>query len=445
MADVRKKQEIPKRVSGAILNSLAAGVVPRTGLEYIAIGRTHEIAAMLGDLEVVESGGSAFRLISGRYGSGKSFLIQLMRSHAMERGFAVADADLSPERRLAGSKGQGLATYRELLRNLSTRAAPDGGALAVILTRWISKMQLSIAKERGFAPGSAELADAVELAIMEVISGLEVMVHGFDFATAVRSFYRGAVSGDDELRQAALRWIRGEFATKTEARAYLPVSGIIEDSSWYDYLKLVGALLVAAGHHGFIIFIDETVNLYKITQSVSREANYEKLLNIFNDCTQGKLSHMAFIFGATPQCVEDRRRGLYSYEALRSRLSGSRFAQAGILDMSEPVIKLQPLTPEEILALLKRILYIHAKHYEWDPGVTDEQIAALVQNLAGRMGADVLLTPREVVRDFTGLLNILRQNPAESFDSLTAKLDIKPAGQEGPVQDGGEPFAEFEL
>ena len=444
MAENRKIQEIPKRISGAILNSLAAGVVPRTGLEYIAIGRTHEIAAMLGDLETVESGGSAFRLISGRYGSGKSFLIQLIRAHAMERGFAVADADLSPERRLAGSKGQGLATYRELLRNLSTRAAPDGGALAVILTRWISRIQLSLAKEHGFAPGSPELADAVELAIMEAINGLEVMVHGFDFAAAVRAFYRGAVSGDEDLRQAALRWLRGEFATKTEARAYLPVSGIIEDSSWYDYLKLVGALLVAAGHKGFIILIDETVNLYKITQSVSREANYEKLLNIFNDATQGKLSHMAFVFGATPQCVEDRRRGLYSYEALRSRLSGSRFAQAGILDLSEPVIKLQPLTPEEILALLKRILYIHAKHYDWDPGVTDEQIAALVQNLAGRMGADILLTPREVVRDFTGLLNILRQNPTESFDSLAEKLDIKAEAPSGE-DTGGEQFAEFEL
>ena len=444
MAEQKKTQDIPKRISGAILNSLAAGVVPRTGLEYIAIGRTNEIAAMLGDLEVVESGGSAFRMISGRYGSGKSFLIQLMRSHAMERGFAVADADLSPERRLAGSKNQGLATYRELLRNLSTRAAPDGGALPVILTRWISRLQLNIAREQGFAPGSAALADAVELAIMEEISRLETLVHGFDFATAVRCFYRGAVSGDDELRQSALRWLRGEFATKTEAKACLPVSGIIDDAGWYDYLKLVGALLVTAGHRGFIVFIDATVNLYKITQSVSREANYEKLLNIFNDCTQGRLSHMAFIFGATPQCVEDRRRGLYSYEALRSRLSGSRFAQAGILDLSEPVIRLQPLTPEEILALLKRILYIHGKHYDWNPGVTDEQIAALVQNLAGRMGADVLLTPREVVRDFTGLLNILRQNPAESFASLAEKLDIRPADA-AAAGDDNDQFAEFEL
>lgn len=437
-------QNIPKRISGAILNSLASGVVPRTGLEYIAIGRTREIAAILEDLDTVSAGGSAFRIISGRYGSGKSFLIQLMRAHAMERGFAVADADLSPERRLAGSNRQGLATYRELLRNLSTRAAPDGGALAVVLTRWISKIQISIARERNLAPGSQALADAVEIEIMAQIASLETLVHGFDFATAVRCFYRGAVEGNDELRQAALRWLRGEFSTKTEARAVLPVSGIIEDASWYDYLKLIGALMKLAGHAGFIVFIDEAVNLYKITQSVSREANYEKLLNIFNDATQGRLSGMAFIFGATPQCIEDQRRGFYSYEALRSRLSGSRFAQAGIFDFSEPVIRLQPLTPEEITALLKRILYIHSRHFDWDPKVGDAQIAALVKNLAGRMGAEALLTPREIVRDFTGLLNILRQNPAENFDSLAARLDIRPADA-APAQDETNPYAEFTL
>ena len=439
MSEIR---EIPKRLSGAILNSLAAGVVPRSGLEYIAIGRTLEIAALLNDFETVEEGGSAFRLISGRYGSGKSFLIQLMRSHAMERGFAVCDADLSPERRLTGSKGQGLATYRELMRNLSTRAAPDGGALPVVLTRWISKIQLDIAKERSLAPGSSALEQAVELEIMEAIAGFEVMVHGFDFAAAIRAFYRGAVSGEEELKQAALRWIRGEFSTKTEARAFFNVSGIIDDENWYDYLKLISALLVAAGNRGLIIFIDETVNLYKIVQTVSREQNYEKLLNVFNDATQGKLSHMAFIFGATPQCVEDARRGLYSYEALRSRLAGSRFAQAGVRDYSEPVIKLAPLTPEEILALLKRILYIHSRHYDWSPPVSDEQMALLVSNLAGRMGADLLLTPREVVRDFTGLINILRQNPDESFETLAARLDIKPADK-ATVED--EQFAEFEL
>ena len=439
-----KVQNIPKRISSAILSSLSSGVVPRTGLEYIAIGRTREIAAVVEDLDTVAAGGSAFRIISGRYGSGKSFMIQLMRAHAMERGFAVADADLSPERRLAGSNKQGLATYRELMRNLSTRAAPDGGALPVVLSRWISRIQLSIAKEQGLAPGSQALADAVELEIMAEIQSLETLVHGFDFATAVRTFYRGAVEGDDEKKQAALRWLRGEFSTKTEAKAALPVSGIIEDASWYDYLKLIGELMKLSGHCGFIVFIDEAVNLYKIVQSASRESNYEKLLNIFNDCTQGRLSGMAFIFGATPQCIEDKRRGFYSYEALHSRLSGSRFAQSGIVDFSEPVIRLQPLTPEEIMALLKRILFIHSRHWGWEAPVSDEQIAVLVKNLAGRMGADSLLTPREIVRDFTGLLNILRQNPGETFDSLASRLDIRPADEE-VQKDEANPYAEFTL
>lgn len=440
-----EKINIPKRISGTILSSLASGVVPRTGLEYIAIGRTGEIAAIMDDLDTVADGGSAFRMISGRYGSGKSFLIQLMRAHAMERGFAVADADLSPERRLAGSGKQGLATYRELLRNLSTHSSPDGGALPVVLTRWISKIQLTTAREKNLAPGSSALSDAVELEIMEKIQNLENLVHGFDFASAVRTFYRGAVEGDDKQKQSALKWLRGEYATKTEAKADLPVSGIIEDSNWYDYLKLIGELMKLAGCAGLIIFIDETVNLYKIVQSVTRESNYEKLLNIFNDCTQGRLSGMAFIFGATPQCIEDHRRGFYSYEALRSRLSGSRFAQSGIVDFSEPVIHLQPLTPEEIMALLKRILYIHSCHYGWDPNVNDEQIAALVKNLAGRMGADSLLTPREIVRDFTGLLNILRQNPGESFASLAARLDIRPANEEVKEENESNPYAEFTL
>jgi hypothetical protein len=437
-----KRPAVPRRISAAILNSLSAGVVPRTGLEYIAIGRTNEINALLEDLANTESGGSAFRLITGRYGSGKSFLIQLMRSHAMERGFATADADLSPERRLTGSKGQGLATYRELIKNLSLKASPDGGGLPVILSRWIASLQVTAAKENGFAPGSAELKKAVETAVLETVTGFENMVHGFDFSAAIITYYRGVTENDDGKKQAALRWLRGEFATKTEARAALPVSAIIDDDSWYDYLKLITALVTAAGQKGLVVFIDEAVNLYKIVQTNSREANYEKLLTIFNDATQGRLSNLAFVFGGTPQFLEDTRRGLFSYEALRSRLSENRYSAAGRQDFSAPVLRLETLTPEELLALLKRILSIHAEHNEWTPPVTDAQLAALVANLAGRMGADSMLTPREVVRDFTGLLNILRQHPEESFDSLVASLDIKPADKESAAE---EEFAEFEL
>ncbi len=441
---MQPKIQVPRRVCAAVLNSLAAGVVPRTGLPYIAIGRNREIAALLQDLETVESGGSGFRLIVGRYGSGKSFLLQLLRGHAMERGFAVADADLSPERRLAGAKGQGLATYRELIRNLSTRAAPDGGALPVILSRWIAQIQLRVAAAEKLSPGSPELTRAVELAILEDISRFADMVHGFDFAAAVAAFYRGYAEGDESLRQAALRWLRGEFSNKTEARAYLPVQSVISDESWYDYLKLMSALMVATGQKGLLIIIDEAVNLYKIVQSVSREANYEKLLGMFNDATQGKLSNMAFFLGGTPQFVEDNRRGLYSYEALRSRLRANRFAGGDTQDFAGPVLTLQPLTPEELLALLKRILELHSQRYEWTPPVSDAQLAAFVEELAGRMGADILLTPREVVRDFTGLLNILQQNPDKQFEDLVQSLEIKPADQRATDEDAAD-FASLTL
>ncbi|MDY5015537.1 MAG: ATP-binding protein [Eubacteriales bacterium] len=437
------KVQIPRRVAAAVLNSLAAGVVPRTGQEYIAIGRTKEIAALLSDLETVEDGGSAFRMITGRYGSGKSFLLQLLRSHALERGFAVADCDLSPERRLAGAKGQGLATYRELMRNLSCRAAPDGGALPVILSRWIASVQLDCARREGLSPSDPKLAQLTELAITDAISGFSGLVHGFDFAAAVGAFYRGLRDGDEELKNNALRWLRGEFPNKTEAKRALPVSSVITDETWYDFLKLMSSLMAVTGQKGLLIIIDEAVNLYKIVQTVAREANYEKLLNIFNDATQGRLSHMAFFFGGTPQLVEDTRRGLYSYEALRSRLRANRFAGDGVQDFAGPVLSLAPLTPEELLALLKRIVALHALRYDWTPPVSDEQLAAFVSDIASRMGADVLLTPREVVRDFTGLLNLLQQNPGESFESIAGTLEIRPADRTENGETGE--FAEFTL
>jgi ABC-type uncharacterized transport system ATPase subunit len=151
------KLKISKRVSTALINSLGAGVVPRIGLEYIAVGREKEVAAILQDIENITEGGAAFRFVVGRYGSGKSFMLQLIRNHAMERGFVVADADLSPERRLVGSNGQGVATYRELMQNISTKFRPDGGALASILEAWINSIQNQVAQDSGMRPMMMDL------------------------------------------------------------------------------------------------------------------------------------------------------------------------------------------------------------------------------------------------------------------------------------------------
>ena len=328
--------KVPRRIAAVIVNSLKGGVVPRIGLPYVTVGREREIQALLHDLELVADGGASFRFLVGRYGSGKSFLLQTIRTHAMGNDFVVADADLSPERRLQGGQGQGLATYRELVRNLSTKTHPEGGALQLVLDRWVAALRSEADPSRAL---SAQLAPVQEL------------VCGFDFTQVLRLYYRASLEGSEELQAGVVKWLRGEFRTKTEARAELGVNACITDETWYEHLKLLAQFLVAAGYRGLVVLIDELVNLYKIPNAVSRQYNYEKILTMYNDTLQGKARHLGVIMGGTPQSIEDRRRGVFSYEALRSRLAQGRFAAAGMTDMLAPVIHLEPLTYEELLVL----------------------------------------------------------------------------------------------
>jgi hypothetical protein len=442
VADIK----IPRRISTALLNSLAGGVVPRAGLEYIAVGRKNEVAALLGDLENVGEGGASFRFIVGRYGSGKSFLLQLLRNYATEREFVVADVDLSPERRLAGTGGSSLGTYRELLRNLSTKTRPDGGALAPILERWISSVQSSVVQEGALKPNSPKFDAKVEARILEVITSMQGMVHGFDFATVLTTYWRGYRQGEDSMKEAALRWFRGEFANKTEARGFLNIRVIVDDDSWYDYLKLFASFVSSIGYKGLLLLIDEGVNLYKITNTVSRQNNYEKLLTMFNDTMQGKAEHLGILLGGTSQFVEDPRRGLFSYEALRSRLAESRFAKDGMRDMAGPIIRLDTLTHEEIFLLLKRLAQVHALHYGYPPKLSDTDLQAFLQEVVARLGAADLLTPREVVRDFIALMNILQQNPAATLEQFVKSADFKPSVQgKDPDMETSAEFADFKV
>lgn len=417
---------IPKRISTAILQSLSAGVVPRTGLEHIAVGRKDEITALLHDLDqIVAQGGASFRMILGRYGSGKSFLAQLIRNYALQRGFVVADADLSPTTRLTGTGGQGVALYRELLENLATRTRPDGNAFAAVLERWINDVQQAVIQS-GVSPSASGFGVAVETKIHGTISQMQEMVHGFDFASVLTTYWQGHQAGDDNRKNAALRWLRAEYATKTEAKEALGVRVIIDDETWYDYLKLLARFVVDIGYKGLVLFIDEAVNLYKISNTVSRNNNYERLLTIYNDVLQGKAQYIGFIFGATPQMVEDRQRGLFSYEALRTRLEESKYAKDGLRDLSGPMIRLDVLSVEEIYVLLQRVREIHALHYDYKPTVTDKQIEALIEHSMERIGANQMLTPREILRDFTSILNILQQNPGTSFEKLVGELNTTP-------------------
>jgi len=439
-------QKIPKRVTTALINALAAGVVPRVGLEHIAVGREKEITALSQDLENIAEGGAAFRFVVGRYGSGKSFMLQLIRNQAMEKGFVVADADLSPERRLAGGNNQGVATYRELMGNIATRTNPSGGAIALILEKWISTILSQVAQDTGKRLNDEGFDDQVEIKIREVVDNLEGLVHGFDFANVIIAYWRGYREDNSDKKDAALRWLRGEFATKTEAKSALGVRVIIDDDTWYDYIKLFAKFVSDIGYKGLLILLDEAVHLYKITHAASRQSNYDKLLAMFNDAMQGKAEHLGILVGGTPQFLEDSRRGLHSDEAWRTRLAKSRFLKDGLQDTAAPVIQLEPLTPEELSKLLQRLAEVHAIHYNSKKALSGRELEEFKQEIVNRLGAEKLSTPREVVRDLISVLNILQQNTQITFKELIHGSNFQPtrAGKNSDIDEKNE-FAEFTL
>ena len=437
--------KVPRRISTVIMNSLKGGVVPRIGLPYITVGRETEINALLHDVDIIADGGASFRFIVGKYGSGKSFLLQTIRNYVMDRGFVVADADLSPERRMQGTRGQGIATYRELVRNMSTKTRPDGGALTLILDRWISGVQSEVAAESGIPHESGDFGTLVEKKIFEVINSLNEMVHGFDFAKLLTIYYRAHIQGDDENKTKVVKWFRGEYAYKTEVRAELGVNIIITDDDWYEYIKLFATFLRKAGYGGLMILIDELVNIYKIPNSITRQYNYEKILTIYNDTLQGKARHLGVIMCGTPQCIEDTRRGVFSYEALKSRLEEGRFRLDGVKDALAPVIRLSPLTYEEMLVLIEKLADMHAGLFEYERTLSQDDLINFIKIEFGRIGADTNITPREVIRDFIEVLNIIHQNPKIKVSELLGLKTFEYARPEAQDAALEKEFEEFEL
>lgn len=436
--------KIPKRIASAVINSLKGGVVPRVGLPYIAVGRKNEIDALLGDVEIISDGGASFRFIEGKYGSGKSFLLQMIRNYAMDKGFAVADADLSPERRLQGNKGQGLSTYKELIRNLSVKARPEGGALTLILDRWISSVQSETAAG-GIVPEDPAFDNEVEKKIFDIINSLNELVHGFDFARLLTMYYRSYKTGDDETKAKVVKWFRGEYSTKTEAKNDLGVNIIINDDDWYEYIKIFAYFLKQSGYSGFIIMIDELVNIYKIPNAITRQNNYEKILTMYNDTMQGKAKYLGIIMCGTPQCIEDKRRGVYSYEALRSRLSEGKFS-GEYKDMLAPVIRLAPLTAEEMLILTEKLTEIHGVLFDYTPAISENDRVGFIKIEYGRVGADTNITPREIIRDYIELMNIVYQNPKKSILDIMKSDDFSYSGTElQEKENADEEFADIEI
>ncbi len=434
-------RKLPRRLLGSLLASLSAGVVPRSGAAYIAIGRNDEIAALSEDLDLAAEGGGSMRFLIGKYGSGKSFLLHLMRDVALERGFVTADCDLSPERRFCGAGGCGIATYRELTRNLATSTCPDGGALPSLLAKWLSGLRAEIASE-GISPDSPAFDKALNERVHLLVREMEGQVGGFDFARVILTYFHAYTAGDEDKISDCLRYFRGEFATRSGAKEALRVGSIIDDGNWFDYVKLLTSFVRALGYKGLAVFFDECGNLYKIPSRVSRDNNYEILLGMFNDSLGARCPGLALFLGGTPRFLEDPRRGLYSYEALRSRLSEGRLVGAetsvAYKNYSSPVIRLRRMSSEELLALLQRLTILYGEYYGQAPRVTDEQREGFLRLCLSRVGAEEMLTPRELLREYLTALNILRENSNVTLEDLLPTLDLrgdKPAGDDG-LDDG---------
>lgn len=437
--------KVPRRIATAIINSLRGGVVPRIGTGYIAVGREKEIHALLNDVEIVADGGSTFRFIMGRYGSGKSFLFQTLRTYVMDRDFVVIDADLSPERRFSGNKGQGLATYKELMKNMSTKTKPEGGALPLILDRWISSIKTQVIQETEYEVGSRDFDKAVERKIYAVIADIQELVNGFDFAQVINLYWKASKDENEELKRNTQRWLRGEYRLKTDVKRDLGVSAIISDENWFDYIKLFSLFLVRAGYKGMIMLIDELVNIYKIPHAITRQYNYEKILTMYNDTLQGKAPYLGIIMSGTPQCIEDTRRGVFSYDALRSRLESGRFADSSTRDLLSPIIKLEPLTYEETFVLVEKIAKIHADLYSYEMTLSEDEMIDFLKMEYGRAGSGISITPREIIRDFIEILNILLQNPEKSMKDPLKDKSIKLSENTESDEHIHEDFANFEL
>lgn len=405
---------IRSRDRDAVIQSLRAGVVPRAGQHLIQVGRAREVQTLVSDIDRLADGGSSFRLVVGEYGAGKTFFLNLVRAIAMERKLVVASADLNPDRRLHASGGQARSLYAELMRNLATRTKPDGGALPGVVEKFISTA-VAESKSQGVS---------TEQVIRAKLEQLSELVNGYDFADVIAAYWRGFEQGNEQLKSDAIRWLRGEFATRTDARAALGVRTIVDDASVYDQLKLMGRFVRLAGYSGLLVCLDELVNLYKLANAQARNANYEQLLRMLNDSLQGTAVGLGFVLGGTPDFLMDTRRGVYSYEALQSRLAQNTFATNGLVDFSGPVVRLSSLTAEDFYVLLTKIRHVYAAGDAGKYLLPDDAIHQFMTHCANRIGDSFFRTPRTTITAFINLLAVLEQNQGVDWQDLIGSVEV---------------------
>jgi hypothetical protein len=419
-------ENIKPKEATSIINSLLGGVVPKIGVQHITVGRSQEIETVVKALEDVRNGHSLVKFWIGDFGSGKSFLLHLLNTVALKQKFVVANADFTPDNRIYSNDGKAVALYSAIMDNIAIQTKPEGGALPTLMEKWIEGIIVKTASEKSIPlieSRNEQYLPLVQSAIMKTINELSD-AGGFDFGTVVMRYYEGYIKEDDTLRRNALKWLKGEYRTKTEAKQDLGVREIINDLNYYDMLKNFCRLFVSMGYSGFMINLDEAINLYKISTSVMREKNYEKILSIYNDCFQGKITHLFFNFAGTRETLENERRGLFSYQALKTRLQTNKFETAEVRDFAQPVVRLYPLDHNEIFVLLKKLKAVFDLHYKTSVDVSDEDIQLFMEEMFNKPGASEFLTPRELIRDFLNILNLLRQNPGLDKKQLFGDIEI---------------------
>lgn len=414
----------------AIIQSLKSGVTPKIGIQHIQVGRANELKALYQDIERIVDGGAGFRLIIGEYGSGKTFFMSVVRAIALEKKLVTVNADLSPDRRIHASSGQARNLYSELMRNLATRNKPDGNALTSVVERFITEA-------RKDAESSGE---TVSVIIHQKLASLSELVGGYDFAKVIENYWLGYQQDNETLKSNAIRWLRAEYSTKTDAKRDLGVRTIISDASFYDALKLMSLFVRQAGYTGLLVNLDEMVNLYKLSSTQARSSNYEQILRILNDCLQGSVENLGFLLGGTPEFLLDPRKGLYSYEALQSRLAENSFAQrVGVIDYSSPALHLASLTPEELYILLKNLRHVYAGGDEVKYLVPDEALQAFLHHCSQTIGEAYFRTPRNTIKAFLDMLAVIEQNPSILWSQLVEQVSIsedKPSDLDIPIEDG---------
>jgi hypothetical protein len=432
-------KKIRSKERDAIIQSLKSGVTPKVGIQHIQVGRGNELKALIKDIDRVTEGGSAFRLIIGEYGSGKTFFLSVVRAIALERKLVSVNADLSPDRRIHASSGQARNLYSELMRNMSTRNKPDGNALTSVVEKFITEAR----KE------ADNTSKEITTVIHERLASLSELVGGYDFAKVIEAYWTGHETDNEQLKNNAVKWLRAEYATKTDARKDLGIRSIISDASFYDSLKLMSLFVRQAGYEGLLVNLDEMVNLYKLNSTQARVSNYEQILRILNDCLQGSAEYLGFLLGGTPEFLLDPRKGLYSYEALQSRLAGNTFAkQAGVIDYSSPALHLASLTPEELFILLKNLRHVFASGDESLYLVPDKSLKAFLVHCSQTIGDAYFRTPRNTIKAFLDMLAVIDQNPSISWDSLIKNVDIaeeKPSDVELDIESENDELADFKL